>query len=237
MRRKPHGQGGSAPALAGAGFGFRRWRRAARIALAIPVAGAALIVWAAPARIPAALYAAECAACHGTDGRGNAMIDAPALAGLDAAYIERQLHGFRAGYRGADERDPEGLEMRPMALALSEADGAALAQWLAALPAFKQPAMATGDPERGRERYAPCAACHGAAGEGNPALAAPRLAGQAAWYSQRQLRRFIEGVRGAHPQDAWGQSMRAGVVATNPDDAPHIAAWLETLAADASAAN
>lgn len=158
------------------------------------------------------------------------MIDAPALAGLDAAYIQRQLQGFRAGFRGADERDPEGMEMRPMAAALNETQGAAVAQWLAALPIARQGAFAQGDAELGKRLYAPCAACHGAAGEGIEALAAPRLTAQAAWYSERQMRRFIAGVRGSHPEDHLGRSMRASVTAFNLDDVPHILAWLEALA-------
>ena len=35
-----------------------------------------------------------------------------------------------------------------------------------------------GDPENGKNLYAPCVACHGAQGEGNPALNSPALGGQ-----------------------------------------------------------
>ena len=35
-----------------------------------------------------ALYA-TCVACHGADGAGNAALNSPALAGQDAAYLER----------------------------------------------------------------------------------------------------------------------------------------------------
>jgi cytochrome c oxidase subunit 2 len=53
-----------------------------------------------------------------------------------------------------------------------------------------------------------CSACHGLQAEGNPALFAPRLAGQTKNYIVEQLRQFSEGRRGAHPDDANGALMR-----------------------------
>lgn len=41
----------------------------------------------------------------------------------------------------------------------------------------------------------PCAVCHGAHGEGNPAIGAPRLVGVGAAYLQEQLRDFADGTR------------------------------------------
>ena len=188
---------------------------------------------------PRALYVAACTSCHGTDGRGNPRIDAPVLAGLSAAYLERQLEGFRRGYRGRRPDDLEGLEMRPMVEGLAGADLAALGAWLASLSA-PQPAggAATtgaeapgGDPARGQTLYAACAVCHGRSGEGNDALGAPRLAGQASWYTARQLRKFIDGIRGSHPEDTSGASMRVSVADLAPRDATDIVAWIETLPA------
>lgn len=214
---------------------------------AAPVAAAVLTAaWLAGAGAPRAagqapaaddavrgLYVNACASCHGTDGRGNRQIDAPVLAGLSAGYLERQLHAFRLGHRGRRPDDREGGEMRPMVAGLDDADFTALSAWLAALPA---PADATsieaeapGDPARGQAGYAACAVCHGRAGEGADALGAPRLAGQAGWYTARQLHKFIDGVRGAHPDDASGASMRASVADLDPGDVPDIVAWIETL--------
>ena len=51
-----------------------------------------------------------------------------------------------------------------------------------------RPAM----PAAGQALYAVCTACHGAQAEGNPALNAPKLSGQAAWYLKRQLQQFQE---------------------------------------------
>ena len=193
-----------------------------------------------------ALYVSACASCHGTDGRGNPQIDAPVLAGLSAAYLEQQLHGFRLGYRGSRPDDPEGGEMRPMVAGLDDDDFAALGTWLASRPLPEsgggsaagaetsdgEPAAgaeATGDPARGQTGYAACAVCHGRSGEGNEALGAARLAGQAGWYTVRQLHKFIDGVRGSQPDDASGASMRASVADLDPGDVPDIVAWIETL--------
>ncbi len=191
---------------------------------------------------PRAMYVAACASCHGADGQGNPLIDAPVLAGLSAAYLERQIDGFRRGYRGRHPEDREGGEMRPMVDGFADADLAALAGWLASLP-LPAPAGAAaggaeagaagrapeGDPSRGRTLYAACAVCHGRSGEGNDALGAPRLAGQASWYTARQLHKFIDGVRGSDPDDTSGASMRASVANLDARDVPDIVAWIETL--------
>lgn len=188
---------------------------------------------------PRALYGAACASCHGTDGRGNPRIDAPVLAGLSAAYLERQLDGFRRGYRGRHPEDVEGLEMRPMVEGFAAADLAAVGAWLASQPppaagdaAVISAAGPEGDPARGMALYAACAVCHGRSGEGNDALGAPRLAGQASWYTVRQLHKFIDGIRGSHPDDTTGASMRASVAGLAPRDAADIVAWIETLPAN-----
>ena len=159
------------------------------------------------------------------------------LAGLSAAYLERQLHGFRLGYRGRGPEDAEGMEMRPMVDGLDGEDFAALGRWLASLP-LPSPGIAGatadagatgGDPERGGTLYTACAVCHGRSGEGNDALGAPRLAGQAGWYTARQLHKFIDGVRGSHPDDASGASMRASVADLDSRDVASLVAWIDTL--------
>ena len=216
---------------------------AAIVVLAVLAAGARPAAAQAPdagPSAPRALYVAACESCHGTDGRGNPRIDAPVLAGLSAAYLERQLDGFRRGYRGSRPEDREGLEMRPMVDGLADADLAAVAKWLASLSAPRSAGDAAtpgadtprGDPARGQTLYTACAVCHGRAGEGNAALGAPRLAGQANWYTARQLRKFIDGVRGSHPDDTSGAAMRASVANLAPGDAADVVAWIETLPAN-----
>lgn len=78
-------------------------------------------------------------------------------------------------------------------------------------------AQTAGDPEKGKTLYTPCQACHGANGEGMEALNAPRLTGQYAWYLKRQLQHFKNGIRGAHPDDTYGQQM-APMAQVLPDE-------------------
>lgn len=54
-----------------------------------------------------------------------------------------------------------------------------------------------------------CATCHGPRGEGSAPLEAPSIAGLPAWFVRGQLEKFRLGWRGASPEDAAGQRMRA----------------------------
>jgi len=68
-----------------------------------------------------------------------------------------------------------------------------------------------------------CVACHGSSGEGNRALGAPALTQLSAGYINRQLRHFVGGVRGAHPDDAAGKRMALSVAALTSDDVNGLA--------------
>jgi cytochrome c553 len=61
------------------------------------------------------LYQGKCGACHGGRAEGNTLLAAPRLAGLDAAYLVRQLKNFREGVRGAHPQDKYGRQMAQMA--------------------------------------------------------------------------------------------------------------------------
>ncbi|WP_427913151.1 c-type cytochrome [Ramlibacter sp. MMS24-I3-19] len=163
---------------------------------------------AADVAVGKTLYA-TCAACHGAQAEGNIATNAPRLNGQAAWYLERQLRQFKAGVRGAHEKDQYGKLMAPMAATLvDDAAIADVAAYIAALPAAPRPAATVhGDAERGRSHFATCAACHGADARGNFATNAPRLQGASDWYLARQLRNFRDGVRGAHPQDEYGGQM------------------------------
>ncbi len=73
-----------------------------------------------------------------------------------------------------------------------------------------------------------CSACHGAVGEGNAALGAPALTQLSAEYLARQLRHFINGVRGAHPDDAAGKRMALSVANLDEADVTGLAALIAT---------
>jgi cytochrome c553 len=69
---------------------------------------------------------AQCAACHGSNAEGNAVI--PRLAGQHAAYITEQIKVFQL----TDAR-PRGAAMKQITHELSDADSFAVAQYLGSL--------------------------------------------------------------------------------------------------------
>lgn len=60
-----------------------------------------------------------CAACHGSDGRGNQAMNAPRLAGMSDWYLVTQLNNFKHGVRGAHRKDMYGPQMASMAAILA----------------------------------------------------------------------------------------------------------------------
>ncbi len=153
---------------------------------------------------------APCVACHGGKGEGNATLNAPAIAGQDAAYLERQLRNFRNRRRGADKSDAIGAQMQASAVAMLADDAAVtkVASYVASLPKTVVAAPATGNLHNGNNLYqGKCGACHGVTAEGNPTLKSPRLAGLDAAYIKRQFAHFRDGVRGTDPQDTPGRQM------------------------------
>ena len=104
-------------------------------------------------------------------------------------------------------------------------------EWLGSFPTFAQSmAKVAGDAAAGKPLYAVCGACHGAQGEGNVAMNAPKLSGQGDWYLKRQLNYFKHGARGAHEKDVYGKQM-APMAATLADDAAmnNVVAYIRTL--------
>lgn len=77
--------------------------------------------------------------------------------------------------------------------------------------------------------YQPCAACHGANGQGNIALGAPALAGQQAGYLSRQLTHFRDGTRGAEAADTYGAQMRGMSVNLSDAQIEELARYLSQL--------
>lgn len=69
--------------------------------------------------------APACAACHGPNGEGNAVLDAPRIAALPASYAERQLENFARGRRAS-------AVMTPIAKTLRPAERTAIAEFYAA---------------------------------------------------------------------------------------------------------
>jgi len=152
---------------------------------------------------------APCAACHGSQGEGNTTLNAPAIAGQDAAYLERQLQNFRHRHRGTHTSDTFGAQMQAAVTALpDDAAVAKVASYVASLPKTVNASPASGNLHNGNNLYqGKCGACHGVTADGNPALKAPRLTGLDAAYMKRQFAHFRDGVRGTDPQDTPGRQM------------------------------
>ena len=90
------------------------------------------------------------------------------------------------------------------------------------------------DPDKGKAYFEACQSCHGVRGEGTPA--APRLAGQPRWYTERQLQRFRSDLRGDHESDVNGQLMRSMARLLPSDQAAQdVAAYLARQEAPAPA--
>jgi cytochrome c oxidase subunit 2 len=157
----------------------------------------------------APLYAV-CAACHGAQAEGNPALNAPKLSGQQDWYLKRQLRNFKAGARGAHEKDVYGKMMAPMAATLTD-DTAInnVIAYIKTLPDTPAPPTLNGNAKDGHGPYANCAACHGANGQGNRATNAPRLKGMSDWYMVTQLNNFKHGIRGSDRKDSYGPQMGA----------------------------
>ncbi len=95
-----------------------------KIALTMIFAGATLM-----AADGAALYA-KCAGCHGADGKTKALGKSAQIAGLDAATIEKDLQGYKAGTLN---KHGMGGVMKGQVAALSDEDIKALAEHISKL--------------------------------------------------------------------------------------------------------
>jgi cytochrome c oxidase subunit II len=86
------------------------------------------------------------------------------------------------------------------------------------------------DLDTGRVLYGICSACHGPNGEGLAALNGPRIAGQQAWYTERQLINFKSGARGSDARDVYGQQMAPMAQTLTTDQAiKDVSAYIESL--------
>jgi len=172
-----------------------------------------------------------CTVCHGVQLKGNRVIEAPRLSAMAPWYAERQLLAFARGWRGTHEEDLYGMEMRPMAAALSAEEIRAAAGYVAVTESAAPPPTVEGDLEKGRSLYATsCAVCHGADGSGVEALGGPALTVVNDWYLVRQLENFRAGIRGSHPDDAQGAQMRAAAQVLPDDEAIRdVVAYINSL--------
>ena len=195
------------------------------------LAGVALAASAATATPPGSELYELCAQCHGTQGEGNQLILAPAIAGLPEWYVAAQVRNFKGGLRGTHPEDVAGLRMHPMALAQEDEEIDAVSAYVATLPPVDpEPVLEGGDPERGKQLYTPCVACHGPDGKGNQALNSPNITHASDWYLLSSLQRYKNGLRSYNPANANAQVMR-GMVGTLVDEQAmrDVVAYIMTL--------
>lgn len=169
--------------------------------------------------------APPCMACHGADGGGQTAAGFPRLAGLNAAYLKRQLDSFADGSRA----NPT---MKPVASALTEDQRQALAAYYSQLPIPKAAAKGSKpstDNALGRRlalhgrwnRQVPgCVQCHGPHGVG-VGKHFPPLAGQPATYIANQLQAWKKGTRRNDPLDL----MKHVASALDEKDIQAVSAW------------
>jgi cytochrome c oxidase subunit 2 len=177
-----------------------------------------------------AQYAA-CAACHGQNGEGNPMLNAPKIAGQQAWYIERQLNHFKQGARGG-EGDTNGAQMTAFANMLTTDEAVRnIAAYIATFPDTPAQTTIAGDIANGYDIYdRNCAACHLDNGAGTWYTDAPKLAGMSDWYFVTQISNFRAGIRGNHPADAYGEQMVQMATAMGDlEEINDVAAYINTL--------
>ena len=177
-----------------------------------------------------AQYAA-CAACHGQNGEGNPMLNAPKIAGQQAWYIERQLNHFKQGARGG-EGDTNGAQMTAFASMLTTDEAVRnIAAYIATFPDTPAQTTIAGDVANGYDIYdRNCAACHLDNGAGTWYTDAPKLAGMSDWYFVTQISNFRAGIRGNHPDDAYGEQMVQMATAMGDlEEINDVAAYINTL--------
>ncbi len=176
------------------------------------------------------LYAV-CSSCHGPRGQGNPDMNAPKIAGQSAWYLRRQLEYYQDGVRGAHPDDTYGRQMAPMARTIgSDQAMRDLIAYVGTFPDEPVEATIAGDVDRGRHLYRVCGSCHGWDGQGIAAVKAPRAAGMQDWYLVRQLENFQDGIRGAHPDDLYGdQMMQMADILVDDQAVNDVVAYINTL--------
>lgn len=146
--------------------------------------------------------AVACSSCHGADGGGNEPAGFPRLAGLNAAYLEKQLQAFKQG----SNKNPV---MSGMAAALTDQEIKAVSAYYASLkPVSHAQAPADVALSAGEKLAAygdmttrglpACLQCHGPGGLGVGSVFPP-IAGQPYSYLVAQIEAWKSALRSGDP--------------------------------------
>ena len=153
--------------------------------------------------------AAVCVSCHGPDGN-SVNPEWPKLAGQHAGYTAKQIHDLKAGVTRSNAL------MAPMIAGLSDRDIEDIAAYYAvqsstggyASEALHAPGERIYRGGNARAGVPACIACHGPRGGGNGPAGFPRLAGQHAVYTAKQLEDWRTGARSNDPNEMMADAVR-----------------------------
>jgi len=156
-----------------------------------------------------------CAGCHGEFGQGGKEGEYPRLAGQPESFISRQMHLFRDRKRPnipmleyVDLRQFPDQEIADISAYLAqlkletklppidEENFDSLLRLQQARRVINIPRYRGGDAETGAKLYRrECRSCHGGGGVGDHEQGVPMLAGQYTNYLQRQVQKYLKGIR------------------------------------------
>ena len=143
------------------------------------------------------LFLNQCAQCHGSDARGSKgypNLTLPAQSRLATETAEQVKKVILEGRTG---------NMPPMAAAVGSAEDVRnVAHYVLSLSGSAHNALAA---QLGKPKFATCAACHGAQGQGNKALGAPNLTDKVwlyGWGEQAIVEAITQGRMGVMPPQA-----------------------------------
>ena len=153
--------------------------------------------------------AAICVSCHGPAGN-SVNPEWPKLAGQHAAYTAKQVRDFMAGVTRNNAL------MAPMIAGLSDEDIEDISAYYAnqsstggfageELHALGERLYRGGNMESG---VPACIACHGPRGAGNEFAGFPRVAGQHATYTMKQLEDWRNGIRSNDSNEMMADAVR-----------------------------
>lgn len=138
---------------------------------------------------------ATCAACHGSDGRGNRHCVIPAIASQHVSVLVKQLVDFRHDRRW-EERMQHFASQHTLGGPQELVDVAAYAESLSRWPPLEGgPGEAAALEQATVIYHRDCAGCHGPLALGELRRVRPRLAGQHHAYLLRQLDETAAGKR------------------------------------------
>lgn len=175
-------------------------------------------------------YKLSCVQCHGENGAGGKeFLQGPNLTMLKDIYFKEQFKAILDGTR----KGPGTVNMLKILKEskLTDKEIQAAAAYAMKLPRAGANHMKIGDAKKGKVKYSTmCIHCHGMRGEGysNPALPAPRLAGQSDFYIVDQIKAYKAGHRDTGTPANQQMKAMSNLLVTD-DDIKNVAAYIRSM--------